>query len=88
MPYGPYSDIVAALRAQEPGIDAYKGSEDLFRDAAAEIERQKKEIYEWIAFADELERVLELICGQSKDRLMQLHAEQGLRIIRPLHRCP
>lgn len=37
----------------------------------------------WIAYADQLETVLELVCGQSKDQLMKMHAEQGLRLIRP-----
>lgn len=37
----------------------------------------------WIAYADQLEAVLELVCGQSKDQLMKIHAKQGLRLIRP-----
>lgn len=40
-------------------------------------------IADWIAYADRLERVLELVCGESKDRLVQTHAEQGLRLVRP-----
>lgn len=44
---------------------------------------EKPEIDEWIAYADKLEHFLELVCGQSKDRLMRLHAEQGLRLVRP-----
>lgn len=51
-------------------------------------ERGRAEVAEWIAYADRLERVLELVCGESKDRLMQAHAEQGLRLIRPLPRSP
>lgn len=41
------------------------------------------QLQEWIAYADKLERVLELVCGDSKDQLMKLHAEQGLRLARP-----
>lgn len=41
------------------------------------------ELEEWIAYADKLERILELISGQSKDQLIKMHAEQGLRLVRP-----
>lgn len=42
-----------------------------------------EELAAWIAYADKLERILELICGQSKDELVKIHAEQGLRLTRP-----
>jgi hypothetical protein len=45
--------------------------------------RRRAGIDEWIAYADKLEAALELACGQSKDRLMKFHAEQGLRLVRP-----
>lgn len=41
------------------------------------------EIAEWIAYADKLEKVIELIAGGSTDELKRLHAEQGLRLVRP-----
>jgi hypothetical protein len=51
------------------------------------VEREYYEglLQEWIAYADKLEHFLELVCGQSKDQLMKLHAEQGLRLrlVRP-----
>lgn len=40
-------------------------------------------IGDWIAYADKLEAALELAAGQSKDQLTKLHAEQGLRLVRP-----
>lgn len=43
----------------------------------------RDELAEWIAYADKLERVIELICGASKDQLVKMHAEQGLRLVRP-----
>lgn len=43
----------------------------------------EQHVSEWIAYADKLEGVLELVCGESKDRLKQMHAEQGLQIVRP-----
>jgi hypothetical protein len=50
--------------------------------------RLEEQLNEWIAYADKLERVLELVCGQSKDQLMKIHAEQGMRIVRPeARRC-
>lgn len=44
----------------------------------------RDELAEWIAYANKLEQVLELICGNSKDQLVKIYAEQGLRIIRPI----
>jgi len=44
------------------------------------------ELEEWIAYANKLERILELICGQSKDQLIKMHAEQGLRLVRPTNK--
>jgi hypothetical protein len=38
MPYGPYSDIVEALKS-EAGAEDHRGAGGLCRDAAAEIER-------------------------------------------------
>jgi hypothetical protein len=49
------------------------------------VSKRDAELAEWIAYADKLERVLELVCGESKDRLMKMHAEQGLRLVRPTH---
>lgn len=44
----------------------------------------RDELAEWIAYANKLEQVLELICGNSKDQLVKIYAEQGLRIVRPM----
>lgn len=38
---------------------------------------------EWINYADKLEAALKLACGQTSDALMRIHAEQGLRVVRP-----
>lgn len=38
---------------------------------------------DWINYANKLEAALKLACGQTSDRLMRMHAEQGLRIVRP-----
>lgn len=39
---------------------------------------------DWITYADKLEAALKLVCGQSSDQLMRMHAEQGLRLVRPI----
>jgi hypothetical protein len=46
-----------------------------------------EEVAAWIAYADKLEAALELVCGQSRDELTKMHAEQGLRLrlVRPNH---
>lgn len=44
------------------------------------------EVAPWIEYADKLERVIELICGTSKDQLVKMHAEQGPRLVRPVAR--
>ena len=76
-----------------------KGVAGNITEAADEIERLQRRVKaletylqgtldgpkdEWIAYADKLEAVLETVAGQSKDQLMKLHAEQGLRLVRPL----
>lgn len=41
------------------------------------------ELAPWISYADKLEAALKLACGQRSDILMRMHAEQGLRVVRP-----
>lgn len=48
-----------------------------------DLERRDARLDEWIAYADKLEVALKLACGQTTDSLMRMHAEQGLRIVRP-----
>lgn len=48
-----------------------------------EIARLENQVAEWIAYADKLEKVLEFVCGASKDRLQQMHAQAGLELVRP-----
>lgn len=48
-----------------------------------EISQRDQLLEEWIAYADKLEAALKLACGQTGDRLMRMHAEQGLRLVRP-----
>lgn len=55
----------------------------LRREFLARAERAEASIEEWIAYADKLEAALQLACGQTSDGLMRMHAEQGLRIVRP-----
>lgn len=43
MTYGPYPDIIAALRAQA-GAEDHRGAGGLCRDAANEIERLQREL--------------------------------------------
>jgi hypothetical protein len=47
------------------------------------VNERDAELAEWVAYADKLERVLELVCGQSKDQLIKIHAQEGLRLVRP-----
>lgn len=56
---------------------------DLYWARAAGNYRLERD--DWIAYADKLEAALEFAAGQSKDQLMKLHGEQGLRLrlVRP-----
>lgn len=56
-------------------------------DTAAMIVEATSSHRAWIAYADKLEDVLRTIMGTSKDTLMRMHAEQGLRLVseRPAH---
>lgn len=56
---------------------------DFDLETGREIERKDAEISDWIAYADKLEAALKLACGQRNDILMRMHAEQGLRLVRP-----
>ncbi len=56
---------------------------DFDLDIGRQIERKDAEIAAWIAYADKLESVLEIVCGASKDELLKMHAAQGLRLVRP-----
>lgn len=52
-------------------------------ETGRELERKDAEIAIWIAYADKLEAALKLATGQRSDILMRMHAEEGLRIVRP-----
>lgn len=52
-------------------------------DGSVRVVELEQQVADWMAYADKLEAALELAAGQSKDQLMKLHAEQGLRIVRP-----
>ena len=80
--YAGFDDVLPAL--QHLLKDAASPSEGYILEAAiADIGALRKALEEWIAYADKLEAILELVCGQSKDQLIKLHAEQGLRLVRP-----
>lgn len=72
--------IVQKLRyaAQEGReiIEPWQMDPNLYDEAANAIE-------EWIAYADKIEAALKLATGQRNDTLMRMHAEQGLRLVRP-----
>lgn len=76
------SDVMERLRNYIPG-EHEEFVPEVNALAIAEIERKDAELAEWIAYADKLEAALKLATGQRSDILMRMHAEQGLRIVRP-----
>lgn len=43
------------------------------------------QVAKWIAYADKLEKVIELVAGSSADELKRLHANKGLELVRPIN---
>lgn len=52
-------------------------------DDISKVEEALAQRDEWIAYADKLERAIERMCGMSKNRLLQMHGEEALRIVKP-----
>ncbi|WP_454627001.1 hypothetical protein [Bradyrhizobium cenepequi] len=48
------------------------------------MSERDEELAAWISYAEKLERALELICGTSKDKLIQLQAADALRLVKPI----
>lgn len=48
-----------------------------------DLQTREDVLAEWIAYADKLEAAIEKMCGMSKDRLLKMHGEEALRLVKP-----
>jgi len=73
--------VIEALRLAAATLSPQQApGRDISEQRIAELEA---DIEGWIAYADKLEKILELVCAASRDKLQQIHAQTGLQLVRP-----